>query len=217
VNEFRRLNHSELDRLSDEGLIAYIREAHARGVRPALEDGFGVLVFRHERNVKLRVRIKVPPSDVDDVAQEALFSAARAALEGREIANFKGLLNKIVSRRIADYTDRRASRPRTEPLVEEHGDDERIWGDVPSVEAENGAVEAQSAIDQAYAELSRVHQAVVDHYVFGALSAKETTDQINALFEGDPELTTPMTNDNVHQIAKRFRDRVRELLEDAQD
>lgn len=215
--DFRRRNRSELDRLSDEDLIAYIREAHARGERSALEDGFAVLVFRHERDIKLRVRIKVPPSDVDDVAQEALFSAVRAALEGREIGNFKALLNTIVSRRIADFTAKRASRPKTEPLAEEHAGEEEVWGEVSPVEDETGAVAVRSVIEQAYAELNEIHQAVVDLYVFADRTAQETVDEINDRFDGHPDLTTPMSNDNVHQIAKRFRDRVRGLLEDDED
>lgn len=217
MNDFRRRNRSELDRLSDEELLAYIREAHAAGDRAALDDGFAVLVFRHERDVKYRVWLKVPKDDLEDVAQEALLSAVRAALEGREIRNFKALLNTIVSRRIADYTDKRASRPPTERLAEEHADDEEVWGEVPSVEDETGAVEVQSVIDQAYAELNEVHRAVVDLYVFEGRSADDTAAEVNERFDGHSVLTGPMTNDNVHQIAKRFRDTLRALLEDAED
>lgn len=213
MTESRRLTRHELDRLSDEDLVAYIREAHARGHRPALEDGFAVLVFRHEADVKRRVRAKVPLNDVDDVAQEALFSAVRAALGGREVGNFKALLNKIVSRRIADFTAKRASRPRTERLAEET-DDEESWGAVVSEQDATDAIAVQSVIDRAYDELNEAHQAVVDLYVFGGYSAQETAAEINERFAGHPDLTTPMTEDNVHQIAKRFRDRVRELLED---
>jgi RNA polymerase sigma factor (sigma-70 family) len=215
VNEFRRRNRDELDRLSEEELIAYIRDADANGNRPAVEDGFSVLVFRHERNARLRVRLRVPEHEVQDVVQEAFLGLTRAILERREIRNVKAFLRTIVSRRIADATEKRASRAPTAPLAEEHTDDEEIWGEMPSVADETGAVEVQSVIHQVYAKLNEVHRAVIDLYVFEARTAKETADEINSRFEGHPDLTQPMSNDNVHQIAKRFRDDVRKLLEAA--
>ncbi|MGH2951821.1 MAG: RNA polymerase sigma factor [Solirubrobacterales bacterium] len=214
MTNFRRRNRDELARLNDEELVAYIREALAGGDRGAAGDGFAVLVQRYEGDVARRVRAKVPPSDIDDVAQEAWDSAMRAAFKDTEIRNFKALLNKIVSRRIADYTRKRASEIKAQPLAEEHLEAEDIWGDVPAEEDETDAVALRDLIAEVYGQLNEVHQAVVDKYVFGGYSAQETADEINKMFEGHPDLTTPMTNDNVHQIAKRFRDDLRGLLED---
>jgi DNA-directed RNA polymerase specialized sigma24 family protein len=55
-----------------------------------------------------------------------------------------------------------------------------------------------------------VHRAVVDRYIFEDLSAEETAEVINDTF--DDELKRPMTTDNVHQIASRFRETLRRLL-----
>ena len=68
-------------------------------------------------------------------------------------------------------------------------------------------------IEEALSDLSGPHRATVQFYVFDGLSAKEAADQVNMSCED--ELTQPMTEANVHQIAKRFRERLRKLLEEA--
>ena len=73
-------------------------------------------------------------------------------------------------------------------------------------------IDTESVIEQAMDELSGPHRAVVEFYVFEGLSAKETADQVNMSCKD--ELTQPMTDANVHQIAKRFRERLRKLLEE---
>ena len=215
MSDLRPRTREQLDRLDSDELVAYIRDALAAGERRALEDGFAVLVFRHERDVKRRVAAKVPPADVEDVAQEALYSAIRSVLEGREIRSFRAVLNTIVSRRIADYTDRRASRPKAQPLAEEHLDADEIWGEVPSEEDETGAVGVRDLIARVLERRNEVHRKVIDLYVFDDLSAEATAERIDKMFDGHPDLPTPMTNDNVHQIAKRFREDLRGLLEEA--
>jgi RNA polymerase sigma factor (sigma-70 family) len=215
VSPFRPRNRDQLDALDSDELVAYIRDARATGGRHAVEDGFAVLVFRHERDVKLRVRAKVPRSDIDDVAQEALFSAIRSVLEGGEIRSFRAVLRTIVARRIADYTDKRAHTLKADPLAEEHLDAEEIWGDVPKEQDETGEVAVRDAIARVLETRNEVHRKVIDLYVFEDLPAQDTADRINEMFDGHRDLPTPMTNDNVHQIAKRFREDLRQMLEDA--
>ncbi|MGH2954095.1 MAG: RNA polymerase sigma factor [Solirubrobacterales bacterium] len=214
MSEFRPRSREQLDELDSDELVAYVRAALAAGDRRAAEDGFAVLVFRHERDVRLRVRAKVPPSDVEDVAQEALFSAISTVLRPGKIESFRAVLSTIVARRIADYTGKRARTLKGRPLAEEHLEAEDIWGDVPKEEAATGEVEVRAVIAQVLESRNEVHRAVIDLYVFEDLTAQKTGERINESFDGHPDLPTPMTNDNVHQIAKRFREDLRALLED---
>ena len=57
-----------------------------------------------------------------------------------------------------------------------------------------------------------VHRTVIDIYVFEDLGAEETAERINDTF-GD-ELDQPMTAENIHQIASRFRKKLREMLDE---
>lgn len=213
---FRPLSDGELDARSSDELIAYIRAADAAGNAEAAERGLAILVFRHIDDVKRRVAIKVPAPDVEDVAMEVITSAIRSAFDGTAIGQFMAWLNKIVKFRIADYWRRREREPKSDALPEEHGEAEEIWGEAARIASETGAVDVQSIIDHAQAQLSEIHRKVVDLYVFQDLSAQEAAEAINHNFNGHPELSTPMTNDNVHQIAKRFRDSVRGLLDEAE-
>jgi len=106
----------------------------------------------------------------------------------------------IVKRRIADYHRNPKSDVRLVALPTEHLGDDEIWGEEPSVEFEGEAIDAQRAVDQAYERRSEKHQLVIDLYIFSDLSAADAAKQAN------------VSQDNVHQIAKRFRDDVDELL-----
>ncbi len=67
-------------------------------------------------------------------------------------------------------------------------------------------------MDEVLAKLSDPHRRVVDLFVFERLSAQETVDQVNDEY---PDLDPPMSVDNVSQIAKRFRDDLRDLLSES--
>jgi RNA polymerase sigma factor (sigma-70 family) len=203
-----RLNENELNRLDSDALIAYIREAHDAGKPDCARTALGVLVFRHFDDVERRVRIKIPTADVQDVAMNAVTSAFKSAFDGTAVGQFVSWLNTIVDRRIVDYH----RRPRAEevPLPEEHVEAEEIWGSAATTEPETGTVEAQELIDQAMPD-NDVHRTVIDIYVFEDLGAEETADRINDTF-GD-ELDQPMTAENIHQIASRFRKKLREMLD----
>ena len=121
-----RLNENELDRLDSDALIAYIREAHDAGKPDCARTALGVLVYRHFDDVVRRVRIKIPTSDVEDVAMNAVTSAFKSAFDGTAVGQFVSWLNTIVDRRIADY--HRKPRAEEVPLPEEHVEAEEIWG-----------------------------------------------------------------------------------------
>ena len=200
---FRELTDIELNALGDDELIAYIRTARDAGMLGAARLGLRIMVFGHMGNVERRVKLKVPEHAVDLVAGQAFESAFTAAFDGTSVGEFRSWLNTIVDRRIADYT--RRNRPREQPL---ETDGERAPTDEPSVEPETGLVEAQSAVDQAMAGLNPMHQRVIDLYVFSdsGPTADEVARRVTA------ETGTPMSENNVHQIARRFRLDLKEIL-----
>jgi len=215
VSDFRSRNDNELDRLSSDDLIAYIRAAHAHGRPDDAARALAILVFRHFEDVKRRVSLKVAREEVEDVAMEAVESAIRSAFDGTAIGQFVNWLHRIVDRRIADHYRRREARPRTTPLPEEHEEAEDVFGKAvaivdPETEAAEEVADVRAAAERAMPE-NEVHQRVVDLYVYEDLDAATTAGRINELFE---ELDPPMSADNVHQIVSRFRKTLRRLLED---
>jgi RNA polymerase sigma factor (sigma-70 family) len=202
---FTPLNDLELDALDDDALIAYIRRARDMGHAAAARLALRVLVFGHMDNVERRVRMKVPQHAVDDVAGEAFDSAFVSAFDGNSVGEFRSWLNTIVNRRIADYHRRPRTQEQAMPPADE---DDRGAPPELSVEPDTGAVEAQSVVDQAMAELSPLHERVVDLSIFsdGQPGAAEVAERITAATD------EPMTAANVYQITSRFRKRVKELL-----
>ena len=168
-----------------------------------------MLVFGHIDLIEKRVALKVPPRRVDEVTGKAFLSAFVGRLRGESYGEFRGWLNKIVDRRIADY-HRRKNRPDEVPLASEHEGDEDIWGKMPRVEDEAGAVEAAAVIEQVLATLSDVHRRVVEIYAFDDEAARGDRGP------GERELAPnpPMTKDNVHKIYSRFRADLIKALED---
>jgi DNA-directed RNA polymerase specialized sigma24 family protein len=209
LSDFRSLNESALDRLDSDALIAHIREASDLGHVEHARRALGVLVFRHYDNVRRRVAIRIPPADVEDVAMNAVTSAIKSAFDGTAVGQFVRWLNRIVDRRIADY--HRKPRVEGEPLPEEHSEAEDVWGTAGATEPETGGIEIQQLIEQAMPE-NQVHCEVIHRYVFEDLTAHDTADVINDTF-GD-ELERSMTAENVHKIASRFRETLRQLLDE---
>ncbi len=208
MSDFRPLNETELDRLDSDALIAHIRETSDLGKPQDARRALAVLVFRHYEDMRRRVAIRIPTADVEDVAMNAVTSAIRSAFDGTAVGQFASWLNRIVDRRVADY--HRKPRLDEGPLPEEHAGAEEIWGAAGAIEAETGGVEVRQLIEQALPE-NPVHRDVIDRYVFSDVAARETADGINDTY-GD-ELERPMTADNVHKIASRFREALRRLLE----
>ena len=77
-----------------------------------------------------------------------------------------------------------------------------MWGDEPFVDSESGAVELRIIIDDVLGTFNEKHTQVIELHVFGALPAVEVCDRI----EG-------MSEDNVAQIASRFRAKLRARLD----
>jgi len=146
-----------------------------------------ILVFGHWANVERRVRLKVPSADVEDVTADVIYSAVRSAFSGASVGEFVSWLDTITRRRIADY-----HRARQDPPVAP---------DFDLVDpSADGLVETQDAIERVLAQLSEAHRAVVLRHVLDGVPAREVAVQLG------------VGEDNVAQIASRFRRRLRAAL-----
>jgi len=199
---FRPLPDHDLHRLPDDQLIAYIRDARSAGDLSAGRRALTFLVYGYERDVKRRVSLRLPAHAIEDVAHDALVRAIAAAFDGTSQGEFRSWLHTIVDRTVVDWFRRAGRRPKEAKLPSEHGGEEDVWGEEPSVDSDAGAVELRIIIDEVMDELSETHRQVIELHVFGALSAGEVCDRIDGMRE-----------DNVAQIASRFRARLRTRLD----
>jgi RNA polymerase sigma factor (sigma-70 family) len=199
---FRLLPDHELQRLGDEQLIAYIRDSRTDRELAAGRRGLAILVYGYERDVKRRLSLRVPTHVIDDVAHDALVKAIAAAFDGTSVGEFRSWLHTIVDRTAVDFYRRAERRPKESVLPSEHAGEEDVWGDEPSVDSEAGAVELRIVIEEALETFNEKHRQVIELHVFGALPASEVCDRI----EG-------MSEDNVAQIASRFRAKLRARLD----
>jgi RNA polymerase sigma factor (sigma-70 family) len=204
--DFRELPDHRLQTLGDDQLIAYIRAAREAGRHEAMKSAVAMLAYGYWDNLVNRARLKLPESDAEQVAGEALESAIASAFDGRSVGEFRAWLHTILSRRIADYWHKRERSVPTEKLVSEHAGTEEVWGEEPSVGFEGEALHARGCVERALGELPVAHLEVVRLYVLGPHSAAETARRAGG----------GMTEANVHQIASRFQKRVRVLLDDGQ-
>ena len=210
---FNRRLPGELDNLDDEALIAYAVGARDADEPEAMKDALAVFANRRLPDLIRRAKIKIPEADAEDVAMQAMAGAVLARFEGTSVGEFVNLTNRVLARRIADYHDKAERSPDTVELPEEHRDDEdesRHRRDAAVSQPRSGAVDAQSVIDQALAELSDQHRRTVELYVFEDLSAADAADQVNEEF---PDSNPKMSVDNVQKIKSRFKKRLRKLLE----
>lgn len=199
-----------LEDLDDDGLVERIVSARISGKLHIANKALAILVYRRADDVLARVKLKVPATDAEDVAQEALLSALKASFAGESVGQFVNLLNTIVDRRIADFHRKREKVPDIQPLPEEHESDEGVWGDTPSESDDTGEVAIRMEVEALLGELSEPHRRDVELNVFSGYPARETAENVNEEF-GD-QLKNPMTEDNVHQIVSRFRSELRNRL-----
>ncbi|HLH65186.1 MAG TPA: RNA polymerase sigma factor [Solirubrobacteraceae bacterium] len=200
---FRPLPEHELQLLSDERLIAYIRDARAAGDAAAARRGLALLVYGYERDVRRRLSLRLPAHAVEDATHDALVRAISAAFDGTSRGQFRSWLHTIVDRTAADWFRRASRRPPEAPLASEHSGEADAWmSEEPSVDGEAGAVHLRILIEELLAELPDRHRQVIEQHVFGALAASRVCEMIDG-----------MTEANVAQIASRFRRRLRARLE----
>jgi RNA polymerase sigma factor (sigma-70 family) len=196
---FRARPEHELDSLSDDELVEYIRDARGAG---ALADGrlaLQILVFGHWNIVAARLRMKLPPHAVEDTTGEVIASAITSSFSGESVGEFKSWLNTILRRKIVDFYRERGRTIVTEPL---EGEREDQPPGQPVSPDDVGYVETQMVIESVLDELRDDHRRVIEIVVLRARSAEEACAQVDG-----------MTPDNAYQIVRRFRQRLRAALE----
>ena len=140
TDDFNCLSESELQRLSSDELIKYIREATDAGRADCAQTGLSILCWRHFDDVVRRISMRVPREHVEDQAMTVMLAAIKSAFDGTSIGEFKVWLNRIIARRgIADFHRDREDDPKLDPLPTEHQGEEEIWGEEPSEADESGA------------------------------------------------------------------------------
>ena len=205
MSDFRELPEHLLDELGDERLLDYLRRARAAGRHDAMRTALAVLVFGYRDALVNRARLKLPSeADAQDVADEALASALVSAFDGRSAGELRKWLHVILSRRIADHWEARKRQVKTTALPSEHDGEEDSWGREPGTPFEGEALFAREALARAHEEVADArHRRVIDLYVFGPHSARETAGLVGG----------GMSEANVHQISSRYQKRVKELLD----
>ncbi|MGH2715690.1 MAG: RNA polymerase sigma factor [Thermoleophilaceae bacterium] len=205
MSDFRELPEHQLETLSDERLVDYLRRARGAGRHDAMKPAVAALVYGYWDNLVNRARLKLrTDADAEEVAAEAVVSAIASAFDGSSVGEFRSWLHTILSRRIADWWEAREQKLDKTLLPSEHEGDEEVWGREPSAGFEGDALFARECIRSALAEIEDPrHRRVIELYLLGPHPAAET-----ARLVGDG-----MTEANVHQIASRFQRRVKELLE----
>jgi len=161
-----------------------------------------LLVYGYQRDVQRRLSLKVPQRVVDDLAHDALVKAIAAAFDGSSIGEFRSWLHTIVDRTAVDYFRRAKRRPTETLLPSEHAGEEDVWGAEPAVDGEAGAVELRIVVDEVLETFNERHRLVIELHVFGGLTAADVCGSIDGMGE-----------DNVAQIASRFRAKLRSRLE----
>jgi DNA-directed RNA polymerase specialized sigma24 family protein len=193
------LEEHELDRLTDEALIAYVSAMRARGHRDAAAAGLAVLVYGHWDNVRRRVALRVREADVDDVTGEVMTSAIRSAFDGTSEGEFVVWLGTIVKRRIADFHRKRERTIATDSLdaITEAGHEPAHDGEIDR----SGYLEVQALIVALLGERSPDHRKVIELMVFEDLPAGAATAAV-------PGVSEP----NAYKIVSRFRADLRARL-----
>ncbi len=214
---FRRLNDAQLDRLDDEELIGHALAARDAGQIAQMELALKIFVWKQEAIVRGFVAGRLDKQGdvvIDQVAGLAFVDSVAAIIgfRGGTPPEARGLVIRIARRRIADF--HRKGRVDTVAL-EWEGEDGELKSLVPGRLAEQGALDAWSLIEQALAERNELHRRVIELFFFDDLPGKQIVEQINR--HEKPEGDDPLTEDNVNQIASRFRKRVGELLEEAEN
>jgi RNA polymerase sigma factor (sigma-70 family) len=210
---FREKKDYELDRLADEELIAYLVRARRAANHAAAELAMAIFANRHFDDLARSAMLKLKHwEDAEDCAQQAIEGVLKTAFRGEVVAEAMGLLYRILGRRIADLYRDRERRPVPDALPEDLDDDDRRRGDVAVEQDATGAIDLRDVAERRYEQRSPAHRLVIDLYVYGGYGGVETATMVNDAF---PDLDPPMSESNVHQIAKRFREDLRADLEDS--
>ena len=209
---FRERDEWELSRISDAEILAYVATARRAGRADAMRAALAVFAFRRHDDLVRFASARVPSrQDAEDLAQQAIESVFKAAFDGSATGEAVNFVYTILRRRIADFLEQRKRRGGPERALPEELDDDEAGGPDAAVEEDFApAVDSRDVIERGKDGLSEAHRMVVDVYLENGFDAKETAAKVNTAF---PDLDPPMSDANVHQIARRFRETLRDQLE----
>jgi RNA polymerase sigma factor (sigma-70 family) len=206
LNPFRPIPAEQLNDLTDEDLIAYVLTARGAGEDGEAVQAIQVLVYGYRRDIERRVRIRMKRHAVDEVADMALVRALGAVFGGESVGQFRSWLNTIVDRTVADWYRRAERRPVETALPSEHEGEDEVWSEQPASELDwLAGLHARDCLDRTLASLRGEHRAIVELYWFADADARTTAEQ------------TGQSEANVYQVAKRFKESLRECLEEGGD
>ena len=77
------------------------------------EQAFDYLYARHVKTVYIRVRYRIPPTDVEDVSQEVFLAVVNSLSSFRSKAKFSTWLRKIIDIKVAEYYRKRSRKKET--------------------------------------------------------------------------------------------------------
>jgi DNA-directed RNA polymerase specialized sigma24 family protein len=214
MSDFRPRSEPELVAMKPEALLAYHHEARMLGRHDEARAALGVLVFGLYDRIKYWVWRSAPEAAVDDIAGEAIVSAIKSSFDGTTVPELTAWVRRIVRRRVADYHEAAKRRPNQDPLPDEHGDDEDVWGPSGWLPDPTEEVVVGSLVEQALGELNPVHRRVVglagaQDLGFEDRPAREAAELVNDQLSD--QMDDPMTETNVHKILSRFRKRLADL------
>jgi RNA polymerase sigma factor (sigma-70 family) len=206
LNPFRPLSHEQLNTLSDEDLIAYVRSARAARAPAEARAAVQTLVYGYRNDIVRKVRLTMKEHAVDEVADQALIRAVKSTFDGESVGQFKSWLWTIVDREIVDWYRRQERRPTETALPEEHEGRDDIWGASLTIEPDwDTGIDTRRCVDRAIAGLNDQHRRVVKLYWLEDVNAKDTAAQ------------TGETEANVYQVANRFKRSLRQCLDEDRD
>lgn len=213
--DYVRKTESELDRLSDDELLAWVTKAREAGDIEQARNACGMLAFRHEDRVEAKIRIRTSPEHAEDIFMTVMESVVRSAFDGKFMGEFGSWINRITQRRIADFYKKRESSVKTTLLADEHDDEDGVWVSHGADDDDIVLIGYRDLAEQLRAaRTKRIHRYVIELYgpvELGYLEfdAASTCAEIRRL-TGET-----ISEANVHQIWRRFKIDFMEALDEA--
>lgn len=213
MGSFRSLAESKLAEFDDSALIEYAVAARNAGADTEATLALRIFAFGMEDPVRRFIQGRLGSQGdvvVEEILERTLESALRSieSLAGSTSAEARAFVFRIARRRIADHL--RKARPRIGSLDDEDGPGS---GPAPAglqVGDQAGAVESGLLIDELLSALRPAHREAVELNVLSGYSARETAEMIRSRDGAGSD--DSMSEQNVHQIASRFRKELRSRI-----
>lgn len=210
MSDFRKYRDYDFDDWDDERVLQHILSARAHGEHKYTAHVLRILIWRYWDKLVAFVKLRTPPEVADEIAEKALEGALGARFDGSAIEELRGLIFRIARNKIADYF--RGRRQDTLPLPEEHLNDEEIFGPDLGYEQDHTEHPARwEAIKAEHETLQPRHQLVVWLCLIVGFDSDSAATEVNSQF---PDEKPPMSQNNVDQIKRRFKEAVKKRLDD---